>query len=217
VKPVKIIIADDHQLVLDGLKALIKDVPEFELIAEANNGQEVLDMLKNITVDVVLIDIDMPVLNGIETTRKLTETYPKVKMLALTMHNEKAMINTMLEAGASGYILKNADREELVGAIKKVAAGQQYFSSDVTLALLSKQSNKPSSAAIAIEPLIPLTQRETEILKLIAEGLSNTQIGEKLYISPRTVDTHRTNLMRKLNVSNIAGLIRYAINNGLVD
>ncbi len=213
---IKILIADDHQLVLDGLKANISDVAEFEIVGEAKDGKEVMLKINSRKVDVILMDIDMPVLNGIEATRQITESNPDIKIIALTMHNEKGMINKMLSVGASGYLLKNTSKEELCLAIKKVAAGQQHFSAEVTTTLLEKRSSR----IVANEGKtgkVELTEREEEVLKQIALGLSNKEVGEKLSISHRTVDTHRTNLMEKLHVKNIAGLIRYAMLNGYLD
>ena len=209
-------IVDDHQLVLDGIKSTLAKEPSFEVKAEAHNGKEALELAQRLQLDVVLMDIDMPVMNGFEATQELIEKFPGIKVLVLTMHNEKGIINKMLEIGASGFILKNTDKDTLILAIKKVAAGERYFSSEVTMTLFEKKSvqleNEKSPVASDL-----LTTREVEILKLIASGLSNREIGEKLFISPRTVDTHRTNLMEKIEVKNIAGLIRFALTNGYLD
>ena len=215
-KKIKILIIDDHQLVLDGLKALIKGVPEFVLVAEANSGAEALEKTRSSHFDVVLTDIEMPGINGIETTRLLLQEHPNAKALALTMYNEKGIINKVIEAGASGYVLKNVNKSELIEAIKKVAFGQKYFSAEVVSTLLEKEAVNivPSKEEASLDKL---TKREVEILKLIALGFSNREVGGKLFISPRTVDTHRTNLMVKLQVKNIAGLIRYAIQSGYLD
>jgi two-component system response regulator NreC len=150
----------------------------------------------------------MPVLNGIDTLKEIGKRGSDVKVIILSMHNEAGMIKSLIEIGAKGYLLKSCAQEELIGAIRKVASSQSYFSTEVTLSLLNPtQSNQPTEL---------LTERETEIIKLIAEGFSNKEIGSKLFISHRTVDTHRTNLMKKLDVGNIAGLISYAIRNGIV-
>jgi len=147
-------------------------------------------------------------LNGIDTLKEIVKQSFRVKVIILSMHNEAGMIKSLISIGANGYLLKSCAQEELIGAIRKVASGQSYFSTEVTLSLLNpSQGNQPTEL---------LTERETEIIKLIAEGFSNKEIGSKLFISHRTVDTHRTNLMKKLDVSNIAGLISYAIRNGIV-
>lgn len=205
---INILIADDHQLIIDGLKSLLKNQDGINVSAEANNGREALRMLSFLPVDVILMDIDMPVMNGIETLKEVKNQYPDVKVIIISMHNEAGMIRSLIDLGANGYMLKSCTQDELLGAIRKVADGQSYFSTDVTMALL-KQANPGQNTEF-------LTERETEILKLIAAGFSNKEIGDKLFISHRTVDTHRTNLMKKLGVSNIAGLISYAIKNGII-
>ena len=210
-KRIKILIADDHQLVLDGIKANIRRISEFEIVGEARDGREVLESADHLSVDVVLMDIDMPVMNGIEATAQLLRNHPHIKVLALTMHNEKGMIDSMLNAGASGYLLKNVDKEEMMDAIKKVAAGQKYFSSDVTLMLLQKKATEIISDN---KNDIILTAREKEILQLVALGLSSKEIAGKLFISLATVESHRTNLFKKLKVKNAAELISLSMKNG---
>ena len=211
---IKIAIADDHQLVLDGLKSMLHDVNGFEVVGEANNGKDLVRIVETISVDVALTDIDMPVMNGIEAIKEIRKVNSDIKLVALTMHNEKALVQKVIEAGANGYLLKNADRDEFIEAIGKVLEGHQYFSSEVTMTLLDKSPT--SSSGMTHYDLAQLTEREIEILKLVAEGLSNKEIGEQLFISHRTVDTHRTNLMKKLDVHNVAGLIRFAMKNGLI-
>lgn len=212
---VNILLVDDHQIIVDGIRSLIDGHERFNVIGEAHNGQEALDFLELLSPRLVLLDIDMPRMNGIEATRQIKSRFPEVKVIILSMHHESGLIKTIVQAGADGYILKNSDRQELLAAIGKVAEGEKYFSSDVTLSLL----NKPASGLKQfreVDKKADLTSREIEVLKLIAEGLSNKEIGEKLFISHRTVDTHRTNLMKKLDVNNIAGLVRYAIQHGFV-
>jgi len=205
---INVLLTDDHQLIIDGLKSLLKDQEDINVSAEANNGREALRILGFLPVEVVLMDIDMPVMNGIETLKEVKKQYPDVKVIIISMHNEAGMIKSLIDLGANGYLLKSCTQDEVVDAIRKVAAGQASFSTDVTMALL-KPANQEQKTEI-------LTERETEILKLIAAGFSNKEVGDKLFISHRTVDTHRTNLMKKLSVNNIAGLISYAIKNGIV-
>lgn len=212
-KKIRIIIADDHQIVIDGLKSLLFDQPQIEIIGEALDGLEVLKLAELMPAHVVIMDVDMPRMDGLEATRQLREKHPCTQVLALTMHSEKAVVNKMLEAGAQGYVLKNVRKDELLEAISKVAAGKRYFSNEVTMAVLAQ----PEVEQLNGQQHVHLTQRELEILRLVAEGYSNTEIGNKLFISPRTVDTHRTNLMKKLEVRNIAGLIRYAFRQGLME
>lgn len=216
-KPIKILIADDHQLVIDGLKALLKDVPHFICSAEANNGQQILNIVRNQDIDIILTDIDMPVLNGIDVVEQLSKTHPHIGIIALTMHNEKSVIEKMIDAGAKGYILKNIYQSELIDAINKVASRESYFSSEIALKLLDKKATKiVSLSETNAQNDALLTKRETEIIKLIANGLSSRQISEVLNISYRTADTHRTNLMKKLGANSIAGIVRYAIQNGII-
>jgi DNA-binding NarL/FixJ family response regulator len=206
-----ILLADDHQIIIDGLKSLLKNSEEINVSAEANNGREALRILGILTVDVVLMDIDMPVMNGIDALKEIRKHYRDVKVIILSMHNEAGMIKSLIGLGANGYLLKSCTQDELIGAITNVAAGHSYFSTDVTLALLN-----PATTSNPDNKNEWPTERETEILKLIAAGFSNKEIGDRLFISHRTVDTHRTNLMKKLDVNNIAGLISYAIKNGIV-
>ena len=206
---INVLLTDDHQIIIDGLKSLLKNQDEINVAAEAKNGREALRFLDLISVDVLLMDIDMPVMNGIDTLKEIRRQNSKVKVVILSMHNEAGMIKSLMDLGANGYLLKSCSQNELIDAIKKVASGQSYFSSDVTLALLKPSANQS-------QPNELITDRETEILKLIAAGFSNKEIGDQLFISHRTVDTHRTNLMKKLDVNNIAGLISYAIRNGIV-
>ena len=208
---IKVLLVDDHQIIIDGLKSLLKNSDEIIVVAEANNGREALRVLDILEIDVILMDIDMPVMNGINTLKEIGKQSFGVKVIILSMHNEAGMIKSLIELGANGYLLKSCPQDELIGAIKKVAAGQSYFSTDVTLALLN-----PAGTSNPEKKNELLTDRETEILKLIAAGFSNKDIGDQLFISHRTVDTHRTNLMKKLDVNNIAGLISYAIKNGIV-
>ena len=210
IERIKILLADDHQLILDGINLLLKDAPDIDIVDEANHGDEVLDVLNRRKIDVILMDINMPVKDGITTTREVKQLYPDVKVLALTMVKEGPIITKMLDAGASGYILKNTSKDELISAIRKVANGSKYFSSDVSEEMMNnfaatKEKMKVANATIQKDHL---TAREIEIIKLIVEGYSNAEIAEKLIRSPRTIDTHRTNIMKKINVHNIAnGLI----------
>jgi two-component system nitrate/nitrite response regulator NarL len=207
---IKVLVVDDHRIVLDGLCSLINDAEGFRCIGTLENGQQALDRLKLTKADVVLMDIDMPVMDGIEATTRIKRTMPDVKVISLTHHNERAMVQRLMDCGSDGYVLKNIDRDGLLTAIRKVMKGQKYFSEEVIRKLAEREVVTAASGAPA-----ELTERETEILRLICEGLSSKQIGDKLFISPRTVDTHRTNLMGKLDIHNVAGLIRFAFQNGI--
>lgn len=209
---IKILIADDHRIVRDGIKSLLQDEKDMVVIAEAENGKQAIEILEKQKADVALMDIQMEVMNGIEATQMIKEKFPQTKVLALSMFSDYGFISKMLKAGATGYILKNADKTEITEAIRKVAKGENYFSFEVSEKILDRAKGKKEESS---SMLIQLTDREKEILKLIAEGLINKEIADKLFLSPLTVDTHRKNLLRKLNVKNTAGLVRYAVENGL--
>lgn len=212
---IKIIIADDHQIVVDGLKSILNQLTEYKVITTASNGRELLKSLEIVEPDIILLDIDMPVLNGIETLKEIKKYYPKIKTIILTMHEEKSLVKKMTDLGANGFLFKNSDMDELIIAMESVMKGKSYFSVSLRNELINNDligeigSNFDSKKSL-------LTEREIEIIKLIVEGLSNKEIADKLFISPRTVDTHRTNLMKKLEVNNVAGLVRYAIRNGFM-
>lgn len=221
---IKILLVDDHKIIRDGIKALIQSEPNIHIIGECSDGVEVVPFLEKNDVDVVLMDINMPKMNGIETTSFVSEKFPNVGVLALTMHDEEGYISKVLKAGALGYVLKHLGKSELIKAIIKVANKENYFSDDVAAIMMSKymksgstSSNPPlkkvSNSLISIDEL---TKREIEILSLISEEMTNNEIGEKLFISPRTVDTHRRNLLQKLGVKNTAGLVKFAVQNDLV-
>jgi two-component system, NarL family, nitrate/nitrite response regulator NarL len=211
-KPIRVLITDDHKLVIDGLKAMIQGISELDFVGECRSGIETLKFLEYIKTDVALMDIDMPEMNGIEATKKIKQLYPGIKVLILTMHDEKSMIENLMEIGADGYILKNSDRKELIKAINSVHSGNKYFSDDVIQAL----NRKEDTIGLNSNNLDMLTEREIEIIKLVCEGLSNKEIGEQLDISHRTVDTHRNNILKKIEANNTAGLIRFAMKNGLI-
>ena len=208
---IRIVIADDHQMFLDGIKAFLSGVPEIEIVGEGQNGLEVLEILKKETVDVAVLDVNMPKMDGIETTRQIKANYPNIKVLIVTMFNEKNFILNLMQAGANGYILKNKSKEELVGAIHNVFKGNSHFSLDV----LNTVSN--TSVSTQKEEVVELTDREKEVLCEIAEGLTTKQIAKKLFISEPTVNTHRRNLLSKIGVSNEKFLVRYAIKHGFIE
>jgi len=216
---VSLVIVDDHQLVLDGLVSIVKEMDDFKIIGSACNGKEGLELVKALRPDLVLMDIDMPVMNGLEATRRIKSEVDDSKVIILTMHNEASLIKKVMDIGADGYLLKNSDRQEFRDALCSVSKGKSYFSAEVTQSLLHPDQQKKSTFEIDPDTiqLSKLTEREIDVLKQIAEGLSNKEIGDKLFISHRTVDTHRTNLMKKLEVHNIAGLIKFAIKNGLTN
>ena len=210
---IRVLLVDDHQIIVDGIKSLLENTDHIKVVATASDGLEAIETLKVLCVDVILMDIDMPKLNGIDATRQVHEKYQDVKIIMLTMHSESAMIKNLIEIGVNGYLLKNSSKEELLDAISRVAKGEQYFSSEVTMSLLNHQKSKDKKS----DSQIDFTQREIEIIQHLADGLTNKEIGDKLYISHRTVDTHRTNIMKKVGVNNVARLISFAIKSGLVE
>ncbi len=209
---IRLIIADDHPIFIDGMKGLLNSVAGIEVIAEALNGNELVEKVRTFKPDVVLTDIQMPVKDGIEATKEIHKQFPDIKVVALTMLNESLYIKKMLEAGASGYVLKTIDKEELIVVIKKVAAGEKHFSVEVTSQLLNNFSGKASSPQTLADTL---TKREKEILAHIAHGLTDKEIAEKVYLSPLTIITHRKNMLSKLGLKNKAELTRFAMENNL--
>lgn len=214
---IKVLIADDHKIVRLGLQGLLSREEDMELVGEAENGHQVLELLATHVTDLVIMDIDMGNTNGIDTTRKVKELFSDVKVLALTMHEDQQSIVGMLQAGASGYLLKNAGRDELLTAVRAVVSGNNYFSGQVSATLLQAiTAMNTEKAKTKAERPHTLTERELEVLKMIAQEYSNGEIAEKLFISIRTVDTHRRNIIDKLQVKNTAGLVRYAIEKALI-
>lgn len=210
---IRVLIADDHRLIADGIRMALDDVQDIQLVAIAKNGSEVTGLCKEHDVHVVLMDINMPVMNGVEATKLVTKELPSVRVIALSMHDDVSNLSLMVQAGAAGYLLKSVDKDELEMAIRKVHAGEQFFSAQMTMNMMA--SHKPETE-LPVSEHESLTDREHEVLVLIAQGLSNVKIAEKLFISQRTVDTHRTNIMKKIQVHNVAGIIKYAFQNNLL-
>ncbi|WP_419796595.1 MAG: response regulator [Terasakiella sp.] len=206
-KKIRVLLVDDHPLVLDGIRSRLEDDPEIAIVGEAGNGEEALQIATERNPDIVLMDINMPVLNGIEAAEKFGELLPDIRLLMLTMHDSREYITKVLKAGAKGYILKDVSSSEMLIAIKAVYQGKTYYSSGVTDILVNESSKKE----------VPLTDREKTILQLLAEGNSNKHVARELDISVRTVETHRRNIKRKLEVKTSAGLVKYAIENGIVE
>ncbi|MBN1116756.1 MAG: response regulator transcription factor [Bacteroidales bacterium] len=204
---IQVALVDDHQLFRSGINFIISDTEDIEVAFEASNGQEFLNFLSQYQPDVVLMDINMPVMDGVEATRRGIEQFPDLKVLVLSMFGEVDYYNTMIDIGVKGFILKDIDNDELLEAIRKVNKGGSYFSQELLLQLIK---NKPT------DDQIELTRREKEVLELICLGYSNQEISEKLFISQRTVERHRSSLLFKTNSKNSVSLVVYAIKNGLV-
>lgn len=209
---IKVAILDDHNLVLRGLESMLQDSEEVKIVASYSLGQELLEKIPSIEVDVLLLDINLPDSNGIELCKDLSQRFPEMAILALSNHSETGFIKNMLRNGASGYLLKNTDKKELLTAIVQVAEGTRYLPAAIQNILLNDSIGNPVSNSF-----IPkLTRREKEVLELIARENTNQEIAESLFISPKTVENHRSNLIQKLGVKNTAGLVRVAYEKGLL-
>jgi two-component system response regulator DegU len=215
---IKILIVDDHRIIRDGLKSLLSGEKDIEIIGEASNGEDALEKNRELKPDIIIADITMPEMNGIEMTRTICREGTGAKVLMVSMHDNEDYINQALEVGASGFLLKDSSKDELIKAIKAVENGETYCSGEVSKILLNKflLSSKSKKLKTEAEEKLDLTKREKEILKLISDGLSNKEIATKLFVSTRTVDTHRYNLMQKLGVKNGAELVRLAFKLNLI-
>ncbi|MFK8058916.1 MAG: response regulator [Polaribacter sp.] len=213
--PIKILIADDHPLIAEGIKNTFDNQEDYQVVAVVNNGKEAIEFIEQHLVDIALLDINMPIMDGIECAKKITSDFKDVKVAMLSMYQESSIIKSLIDIGVKGYMLKTIPSDELLLAIKNIYNGKEYFNADVTKALLSDDTSNFHQYKKTSPLVEELTTREKEIIKSISQGNTNIQIGEKLFISPRTVDTHRTNIMRKLDIHNVASLIRFAFQNGL--
>ena len=212
----RIVLAEDHTILREGLRALLSADPNFEIIGEAQNGREAVRCVEKMEPDLLLMDLSMPRMSGMDAIREIKKRYPEIKIIALTVHKTEEYLLTTLKAGADGYVLKDATHEELVMAIKNVMGGKSYLSPGVSEKVIvgyleGRESNR------SISPWETLSQREREVLKLIAEGFKNKEIAEDLCISLKTVEKHRANLMKKLDLHNAAALTVYAVQKGLVN
>jgi len=209
---IRLAICDDHRVVTEALGDLLGGVDDIACVGTAASGNEALFLLGHVGADVLISDLDMPGMDGFELATQAKKRFRELRILILSMHEEAALVKRAMEAGADGYVLKSSGKDELVRAIREVHAGRSYFGGSVADVLLGRSVVKEGGAAL----LHDLTEREVEVLAALSEGLDNKEIGRRLFISPRTVDTHRTNLMRKLDTHNVAGLVRLAIKAGLV-
>jgi len=210
---IKVLIADDNQLFREILSRLFKDSTNIEIIAQADDGFEVLEKVVQLKPDIVLMDISMPRLNGIDTTQELTRKYPEIRTIALTSYSDKAYIKGMFEAGAWGYLLKNCSYDQLVEAILQVFNGKKYMSSEVTEIIVQDYLGLDTKGTVKLPRL---TDRETEVLRHLAEGKSVREISETLFISIKTVGTHKQNIFDKMGFENMTQLIKFALKNGIV-
>jgi two-component system nitrate/nitrite response regulator NarL len=203
----KLFIVDDHQLVIDGLQSLLCNEDKYQIVGHSNKPLEVLKRLEENPADILLTDINMPEMSGVELTRLVKKRFPSIKIIALSMFGDKQVIREMIDAGVSGYILKNTGKQELLEALNRILSGHTYFSEEVTLELMKNLNEQGSSS---------LTNREIEIIRLIEKELSNKQIADKLFISERTVETHRKNIFRKTKTQSIIGLVKYAYEHKII-
>lgn len=209
-RTIRILLADDHAVVRRGFRMILASQPDMEVVAEAMNGREAVEMAQSVQPDVVVMDVSMPELNGIEGTRRITDSCPRTRVLALSMHRDSVYVREILRAGARGYLVKDADDDALIGAVRAVARGEGYLSPSVADAVLDDYRKHVSN------PIDLLTSREREVLQLIAEGKTNKDIANLLTLSVYTVESHRGRIMEKLNLHSGADVVRFALRNGLI-
>lgn len=212
---IKLLMADDHEIFRDGFRLMLTKFPEIRLVGEASNGRELVELTGTLQPDVIITDIKMPVMDGIEATKKIVEQYPDIGVIGLSMYDEDELIIEMLEAGAKGYLIKNAGKEQITEAIRTVYNNEPYYCKTTSYKLttmIAKSRFNPYKKTIKAE----FSDREKEIISLICSELTNKEIGDQLYLSVRTVEGHRLKIMEKMNVKNTVGLVVYAIKNGIV-
>ncbi|MCI0413678.1 response regulator transcription factor [bacterium] len=212
-KPIRILIADDHALVRDGIRAMMDKTEDIDVVAEASDGLEAIEKISKHKPNLVLLDIGMKSLNGLDAAARITREFPSIHVVILSMHANEEYVLRALRAGAVGYLLKDSKKQELLMAIHSVMQGKTYLSPQVSRHVID---NYVRSVGAEKSPLEQLTPRQQEILKLVSEGRSNKEIAQLLNVSVKTVDTHRTQLMQRLNIHDVAGLVRFAIKAGLI-
>jgi two-component system, NarL family, response regulator DegU len=215
---IKLVIADDHNLFRKGIGTMIAQIPDFELIGEAANGGDLLNLLTKLTPDLVLMDLQMPVMDGMKATEKIHERYPKIKIIIISMHEEDRYIINLLEKGVNGYLLKDSDPDEVEHAVRRVMAEGFYYSDFVSKIMHRKMLTKQQAATKTplFNSKVHISPREMEVLHLLCEGLSTQEIGEKMFVSPRTIEGHRLHLLEKTGAKNTAGLVAYTFKNDLI-
>ncbi|MCJ7677287.1 MAG: response regulator transcription factor [Anaerolineales bacterium] len=214
-RPIRILLADDHAILRDGIRALLSDETDLNVVGEAENGRQALEQARALRPDIVIMDIGMPLLSGLEATTQIRRDVPEARVLILTMHQNEEYLAHVLAAGASGYVLKDVAGRELVSAIRQVAGGEAFFSPSMTKTLTSLYLHS-LEAERTHDPYDDLTIREREVLQLVAEGFTNHQIAEMLKLSIKTVKTHRLHLMQKLDLHDRTELVKYAFQKGII-
>lgn len=213
---IRVLLADDHPLIRSGIATLLQSSKDIQIVGEASDGDEAIQKTGELLPDVVVIDLSMPRLSGIEATKILRRRYPDTHVLVLTMHENEEYVFQILKSGASGYVLKSAGKEELSAAIRAASKGEKFFSPRISQLMAEGYMRRVGHENGGEQKQdVLLTRREREILSLVVRGLTNQQIADQLYISPRTVDTHRTNIMQKLDIHEVANLVRYAMEHGI--
>lgn len=213
----RILLVDDHDLIIDGIYAMFERVKEYEIVGRACNGQDAVLLTQKLIPDIIIMDISMPVMNGLEASKSIIEQFPDMLIIVLTQHEETEYIRNVLSIGVKGYLLKNSTKEEFLTAIETVSRGQVYLGHNIAELMIKDLINPGKTNNSTEKETIPLTKREKEILKLITQDFNNQEIADELNISLRTVETHRRNLMQKLDVKSVVSLITFALKNGLVD
>ncbi|QCR21575.1 response regulator transcription factor [Pontibacter sp. SGAir0037] len=215
--PISVILTDDHRIAREGIKVMLGQDEEIKIIGEASNGEELLNLLATTPADLVLLDVLMPVMDGLETVKQVKLLYPQIQVLALSMLQDTKHVQKMMAAGAAGYVLKDTCKSEMKAAIKLVSGGGRFMCSNLALDLLSKVALQDIQAGSrAVGPGAVLSARELEVLELIADGYTNLEIADKLFASKRTIETHRQNMLEKTNSKNTAQLVKFAIDNSLI-
>lgn len=215
---IKVLVADDHTMFVDGIDSILKDEKDIEVIGRCYDGPSVIQFLKNEDADLVLLDVNLPEMNGIEVCKQVNKDYKNTKILAISMFNEESFVTEILNHGAEGYILKNTGREELLTAIRTVNGGNTYFSKDVTQTIMKSLMKSRKASNSSKSGFIPkISRREKEVLKLIVEEYTTQEIANELFISLKTVESHRSSLLAKMNARNTAGLVRITMENKLLD
>jgi two-component system response regulator NreC len=213
--PIRVLIAEDHAIVREGIRRLLAAEPDIVVVGEAADGEAAVDLARSLRPDVVCVDISMPRLNGVEATRRIKGAMPEIAVVVLTMHEDEAYVYELMKAGASGYVLKRASARDLVDAVRAVAGGHTFLHPVIARRLLSEYDRPGADDERA--RFDGLTERERQVVRLIADGLTNREIAERLQISVKTVETHRTHIMEKLDLHDRAHLVRYAVRKGLID